>query len=70
MSRGEGLAVALVFAAGLATTMFVAHAGGSASIAFDGAVRARHIPGITLTDDHNVPLRLDKPAHGAIVVQG
>ena len=70
MSRAESLAVALVFAAGLALTMFVARAGSGTFIAFDGTVHARRIPAVTLTDDRNAPLRLDAPARGAIVVLG
>ena len=70
MSRTESLAVALLFAAGLTLTTFAAHAGGGTPIALDGTVRARHIPAVTLTDDRNAPLRLDTPAHGAIVILG
>jgi len=69
MSRAESLAVALVFAAGIATTVFSAHGGGT-PIAFDGSVHARRIPAVTLIDDRNAPLRLDAPTHGSIVVLG
>lgn len=70
MSRVESLAVALVFAAGLALTLVVARAGSGTLIAFDGTVHARRIPAVTLTDDRNAPLRLDAPPRGAIVVLG
>jgi protein SCO1 len=69
MSRAETLAVAVVFAAGIAT-MFAAHAGSGTPIAFDGSVHARRIPAVTLTDDRNAPLRLDTPTHGAIIILG
>ncbi|MBV8370265.1 MAG: SCO family protein [Candidatus Eremiobacteraeota bacterium] len=70
MSRAESLAVAVVFAAGLASTMFAARAGNGTPIAFDGTVRARHVPAVTLIDDRGAPLRLNAPAHGAIIVLG
>jgi protein SCO1 len=70
MSRAENLAIALVFVAGLAVVTFAAHAGSGTPIAFDGTVRARHVPAVTLTDDRGAPLRLDASTHGAIVVLG
>jgi protein SCO1/2 len=70
VNRAQALAIALVLlAAGAALAVFTAR-GGATPVAFDGTVRARRIPAVVLTDDRGAPLRLDAPAHGAIVIAG
>lgn len=56
--------------AALGVCVLAYRSGAPSTVAFDGTVQARHIPAIAYSDDRNRPVRLDAPAHGALIVLG